>query len=275
MGTQLVRRQRIIACVLAVASSCREVAKVSRTAEAVREPQVRATVVTLQTTIQPQNKTFIHVLAIANGRARSSEEVDSWRLIDLNRNSVTFVDDITKTYRTESFASLFARRREAMVQTLPDGIPRAKVSATGAKRTIRGLTASQLAVRLGAYQRDLWIANDPALPPQLFTIMSLTQPVTTPLAPTVKALDDALLNLRGFALEDHAELPYGNTRMIVDTMVLKIEQRDVPKSWLNVSLHYRDVTARAVRPRSASSLPLGRTIRGVESRLFGTGQKTP
>jgi len=275
MGTQLVRRQRIIVCALAVATSCREVAKVSRAAEAVREPQVRATVVTLQTTIQPLNKTFIHVLAIAGGRARCSQEIDSWRLIDLNRNSVTFVDDITKTYHTESFASLFGTRRAAMLETLPDGTPQAKVGATGAKRMIRGLTASQLTVRLGAYERDLWIANHPALPPQLFTIMTLTEPVTTPLAPAMKALDDALLNLRGFAFEDHAELPYGNTRMIVDTMVVKVEQRDVPQSWLNVGTNYRDVTVPAARPRSASSLPLGQTIQGVESRLFGTGQKTP
>jgi hypothetical protein len=277
MGGKLVRRQRVATWALVViTASCKEVAKLPmKTAEVVREPQIRATVVTLQTTIQPQNKTFIHVLAIADGRARSSEEIDSWRLIDLNRNSVTFVDDITKTYRTESFASLFASRSEAMAETLPDGIPRAKVAATGATRTIYGLTASRLAVRLGAYQRDLWIANHPALPPRLFTIMTLTQPVTTPLAPAMKALDDALLNLRGFALEDHAELPYGNTRMIVDTMVLKIEQRDVPQSWMNVSGNYRDVTARAARPRSASSLPLGRTIQGVESQLFGTGQKTP
>jgi len=275
MGTQLVRRQRIIACALAVATSCREVAKVSRTVEAVREPQVRATVVTLQTTIQPLNKTFIHVLAIAGGRARCSQEIDSWRLIDLNRNAVTFVDDITKTYHTESFASLFGTRRAAMLETLPDGTPQAKVGATGAKRMIRGLTASQLTVRLGAYERDLWIANHPALPPQLFTIMTLTEPVTTPLAPAMKALDDALLNLRGFAFEDHAELPYGNTRMIVDTMVVKVEQRDVPQSWLNVGANYRDVTVPAARPRSASSLPLGQTIQGVESRLFGTGQKTP
>jgi hypothetical protein len=271
-------RQRFYFCLLPFAFclfSCKEVKPLHLPVEVAREPQVRATVVTLQTTIQPQNKTFIHVLAIAGGRARSSEEIDSWRLIDLNRNSVTFVDDITRTYRTESFASLFSRRREAMVEILPDGIPRAKVAATGAKRTIRGLPASQLAVRLGAYQRDLWIANHPSLPPQLFTIMSLTQPVTTPLAPTMKALDDALLNLRGFALEDHAELPYGNTRMIVDTMVLKIEQRDVPQSWMNVNPGYRDVTERAARPRSSSSLPLGQTIRGVESRLFGTAQKTP
>jgi hypothetical protein len=277
MGSQLVRRQRIGTCALIVlAAACKEVAKLPmKTAEAVREPQVRATVVTLQTTLQPQNKTFIHVLAIAEGRARTSEEVDSWRLIDLNRNSVTFVDDVAKTYRTESFAALFAARRAAMAETLPDGMPRAKVAATGVKRTIRGIVTSQLAVRLGAYQRDLWIGNHPALPPQLFTIMSLTQPVTTPLAPTMKALDDALLNLRGFALEDHAELPYGSTKMIVDTMVLKIEHRDVPQSWLNVNANYRDVTARAARPRSASSLPLGRTIQGVESRLFGTAQKTP
>ena len=158
-----------------------------------REPQVRATVVTVQTTLLPQNQTFIHVLAIANGRARSSDEVDSWRLFDLNRDSVTFVDDIAKTYRTESFRSLLAKRREAVIAPLPEGIPAAKLRVTGAKRAILGAQASEVLLRLGGYQRDLWVANHPALPPRLYTLMYLSQPATSPFAPIMKEFDDAQL----------------------------------------------------------------------------------
>ena len=240
-------------------TECKAPAKLPlKSIAAPREPQVRATVVTLQTTLLPQNKMVIHVLAIANGRARSSDEVDSWRLFDLNRDSVTFVDDIAKTYRTESFRSLLAKRREAVIAPLPEGIPAAKLSVTGAKRAILGAQASEVLLRLGGYQRDLWVANHPALPPRLYTLMHLSQPATSPFAPIMKEFDDALLNLRGFALADRAELAYGRSRMIVDTIVVKIEQRDIPESFLNVSSKYQEITPQRPsvmpppRPRTAS-----------------------
>ena len=129
-------RTLIAHCSLLIAlTGCKAPARLPlKSIAAPREPQIRATVVTVQTTLWPQNKMFIHVLAIANGRARSSDEVDSWRLFDLNRDSVTFVDDIAKTYRTESFRSLLAKRREAVIAPLPEGITPAKLSVTGAKR---------------------------------------------------------------------------------------------------------------------------------------------
>jgi len=45
------------------------------------------TVVTIQTTIQPANKTYTHTLVIANDRARSSDEVDEWRLFDFREKT--------------------------------------------------------------------------------------------------------------------------------------------------------------------------------------------
>ena len=42
-------------------------------------------------------------------------------------------------------------------------------------------------------------------------------------------VDEALMNVSGFPLADHAELPFGNKKMIVDAQVVKIEQRDVPQ----------------------------------------------
>jgi hypothetical protein len=118
-------------------------------------------------------------------------------------------------------------------------------------------------VRLGGYQRDLWVANHPALPPRLYTLMYLSQPATSPFAPIMKEVDDALLNLRGFALADRAELAYGRSKMIADTIVVKIEQRDIPESFLNVSSKYQAITPQrlpvAPQPTVAPLPPRART----------------
>ena len=64
----MVRRKGLILVVVALA--CRPAPPApSRTAE----PRIRATVVTIQTTLQPQNKTFIHSVVIANGRVVAEE----------------------------------------------------------------------------------------------------------------------------------------------------------------------------------------------------------
>jgi len=46
----------------------------------------------------------------------------------------------------------------------------------------------------------------------------------------------------GFPLAEHSELVFGKKKMSVDKQVVKIEQRDVPKWWLNVRGDYKDVT---------------------------------
>jgi hypothetical protein len=65
--------------VLAVAA-CKPVKVVEKAVIGVAEPQVIATVVTIQTSLQPQNKSFLHSIVIADGHARSSDEIDRWRL---------------------------------------------------------------------------------------------------------------------------------------------------------------------------------------------------
>src|SRR5580765_5123248 len=69
------------------------------------EPKVRATIVTIRTTVQPANRSFVHSLVIAGDRARSGDEVDSWRLFDLKNQSVAYVNDVTKTYHLVPFAT--------------------------------------------------------------------------------------------------------------------------------------------------------------------------
>ena len=70
-------------------------------------------------------------------------------------------------------------------------------------------------------------------------------PPSSPLAGVTLPADAALMAVQGFPLADHAELPYGNARLVVDRSVVKIEQRDVPETWLTVPKIYAAANAAA------------------------------
>ena len=195
------------------------------------EPKIQATVVTIQTTLQPQNKILSNSIVIGNGRARSDDEVDHWRLFDLQQNRVTYVNDLTKTYYTVTAKTV----EDSGPPLPPQFVP------TDAKRVLQGVEATQYVIRVGAYQRELWIGNPPSIPEQLFGMMN--------------ASDEELPKVRGFPLADHAELPYGKSKLVVDRTVMKIEQRNVPESLLNVSSDYIEVRAPGARRPPASSPP--------------------
>src|SRR5439155_14454909 len=150
LGKELVRREGVILC-LVLAAACKPVKVVEKKIISAVQPQMLATVVTLQTSLQPQKKIFLHSIVIANGHARSSDEIDRWRLFDLEQNRVTYVDDVEKTYYSIPFKP-------------SDG---AAFTATGAKRPILGVEAAQYLIRLGGYQRELWIGAPPQIPPNL------------------------------------------------------------------------------------------------------------
>jgi hypothetical protein len=205
------------------------------------QPTIRATVVTIQTTIQPANKTYSHEIVIANNRARSTDEVDQWRLFDFAQKQVTYVDDIAHTVRVESFAAAIAARRAAVASPVPDGMPRAQFTVTNAQKTLQGIATKQSVIRLGAYQRELWIGSHPVIPRGLFAILQASEPASSPLAGITRAADEALMEVQGFPLADHAELPYENKKLVVDNVVTKIEQRDVPAALLAVNGKYAAV----------------------------------
>ena len=86
-------------------------------------------------------------------------------------------------------------------------------------------------------------------------MLQASEPASSPLAGVMRTVDDALLDVRGFPLADHAELPYENQKLVVDNEVMKIEQRDVPASWLAVRADYREqkaATAPSANRRPAS-----------------------
>ena len=206
-------------------------------------PSIRATVVTIQTTIQPANKTYTHTLVIANDRARSTDEVDRWRLFDFAQKQVTFVDDVAHTVRVQSFADAIASRRAAVMRPVPNGLPRAQFAVTGAQKTLQGVATKQSVIRLGAYQRELWIGSHPLIPRGLFAMLQASEPASSSLAGVTRVDDEALMEVQGFPFADHAELPYENKKIVVDHTVVKIEQRDVPATLLNVGGDYKEMKA--------------------------------
>jgi hypothetical protein len=251
MGTKLVRRQGLIGIAAAAAlwAACKpSPAPPSPT----NEPRIRATVVTIQTTLDPQKKTLTHTLVIAGDRARSSDDVDAWRLFDLKKKQVTFVDDVAKTYRDVPLADLLADRRKELAQPAPSIVPRAEHVVTGAKRTLLGVEASEHLIRLGGYERHVWIGRHGALPDDLFAMAEASLPRTSSLAGAAREVDEALMAVRGFPLLDHAELPYGNKKMVVDRSVVKIEQREVPASWLTIPAGFQNLSAQSLSRGAAA-----------------------
>src|ERR1019366_3681488 len=233
------RRKWLAALIVFLAACNRPSVKPTRSAE--REPKIRATVVTIQTTMPPSPKIWIHTIVIANDRARSSDEVDEWRLFDFKEKSVTFVDDLSKTYRKLSFADVEATHRASLSQPLPEGMPRAQFVVGDAQKTLQGVVAKQSTIRIGAYQRELWIASHPLIPQDLFAIMQASEPVSSPLAGVMRQADEALIEVKGFPMSDHAELPYEKRKLVVDNIVVKIEKSEVAASWLKVNSAYREV----------------------------------
>lgn len=217
----MVRRKGLIAIVAAAAICAACKPGPNQTASTDQVPKIRATVVTIRTTLQPQNKTFTHTLVIANGRARSGDEVDAWRLFDLRNKRVTFVDDLAKTVRNVPLATLIEERRKELAKAPLHP----ELTATGAKRVMLGVTAAEHLIRAGGYERRLWIAKHPSIPDELFAMTQAS--ASTPA--------EALLQVAGFPLVDRAELPYGDKKkMVVERSVVSIGQREVPESWLAV-----------------------------------------
>jgi len=235
MGKKLVRRQGLILAIAAIAISCQR----APVAKKAGEPQVRAMVVTIRTTIQPENKSYVHALMIANNLARSGDEVDSWRLFDLKKEEITFVDDITRSYRTSSVEALTKEHLNAYAKPVPPELPVAEWSATNETRNVTGFETKKAVVRMGGYIHELWIAEKSPIPPQLFAFMRASDPAPSANPGVVRTVDEALLNVRGFPLAEHAELPFGDKKMVVDRVVQKIEQKDVPASWFRVPAGYR------------------------------------
>lgn len=233
-------RSLAVILALAVCAACKPAAQPS--AKPGAGPQLRATVVTVRTTIQPGDRTYTHDVVIAGNLVRSTDEYDSWRVFDTKAGTITYVDDVAKTVRTEPLQEIIRRRRTATSGPLPSHYRRPQVARTGARRSILGVDAEQSVIQSGTYRRDLWFAKHPAIPERLFAMMYASDPPSSPLAPLISDVDQAIITEERFPLIDHSEVTYGNEKMVINRTVVKIEERDVPQGAVTPPRTYLDLT---------------------------------
>lgn len=234
-------RRSLVILLLVVCTACKPAQKQPGAPKSA-VPQVRATVVTIRTAIQPANRTTTQTLVIAGDKARNTGEVDTWRLFDTKANTVTYVDDVAKTIRTEEVGALLQKRRATLAGALPAHYPRATLVRTGQRKALHGANAEEHVIEVGAYKRELWLAEPAAIPDGLFAMMLASDSLSSPLAPMMRTVDDALTRTRGFPLVDRTELPHGNTKLVVERAVVSIAQREVPAAILQPPRGYRDLT---------------------------------
>ena len=257
----------LVACQQSPVSPVRNIAR--------RVPTVRATVITVQTTLQPANRTTAHTVYIADGKARSTDDAEVWRLYDTRAGTVTFVNDLERAWRREPMTTLLARRRAALRRPVDRELPHAQFEATGAQRDILGSRATQSLIRLGGYQREIWLAQHPLIPDELFAMMHASSEASTRLAAIVSEADEGLMNARGFPFIDRAELPYGKSKMTVERAVTAIQQKDVASALFQIPVAYEEIKAPAAGRPPASSRPPGQRAPAVESQPSSTTQTAP
>jgi hypothetical protein len=229
-----------LACLLGLALACRP--QPSKPTAATPIPQMRATVVTIRTTTAPANKRFTHAVVIADGKARIGNEVDRWRLFDFKNKRVVFVDELSKSYHTATFDTLLQSRRKAIEAPASDGLARATIEKTANVRQIAGVNGTQYLIRMGRYERQLWMGDHPAIPASLFAMMNASQPESTPIGAVAREPMKAILELTGYPLVDHSELPYDGRTIAIERTVVKVEEKDVPAGWLDVPKGFKDAT---------------------------------
>lgn len=233
--------QRLCILVLAVCIACKPAQQQSRKSATAAGPSVRATVITVRTTILPQNKIVNQAIVVVGDKARDTTERDAWRLYDVKQRTITFVDDIDKTTRTESFATLSKQRATNLAAAVASFHPR-PVLKKGSSKPIQGASARQWLITAGAYKRELWMAEHPSIPRGLFAMMQASENISSPLAPIMRDVDAALVAADEFPLVDRSEVPIGTTPMIVERTVIGIAQKDVPEALVTVPKGYRDLT---------------------------------
>jgi hypothetical protein len=261
------------ACVWIALTACAQEKSALRRGPA--EVQVPATVITVETRVQPDNHTFRHRIIIAGGLARSDDEFDRWRLFDFANQRVTWVDDIARTLRSQPLEDAASERRKAAEGPVPDHAPRAEFIRTGVTRTVAGVPTTQVIVRAGGYEREMWIGQPQNVPAGLFAAFFATEPADGKYEPIMREVDDALLDLRGFPMTDHAELPYGESKLVVDRNVVRIERKNVPQSLLQVDSTYREITAPGENLPPGASPPPGRNTPEGESQSSSTTRRNP
>ncbi|HVT43884.1 MAG TPA: hypothetical protein VMT00_05790 [Thermoanaerobaculia bacterium] len=238
------RTRATLAVVAAVALfgalGCRAVNRIveQRAAEG---PKVRAKVLTIRTTIHPEGKALLHQAVFAGDVIRLGSEVDHRRLFNVREQTVTFVDDIEKTYRTVRLADLVRERQQTLAAPMPVAVAPAQFVDSGTVGEISGFAVRRYVLRLGSYHRELWLSQDEIVPEAFFPLMISSEPISEPFAGVMGDAFRELIQLRGYPVLDQSRMKFGDQTLQIERKLEKVEEKMIPAAWVQVPREYRNL----------------------------------
>lgn len=245
--------------------SCRKVEQPKPAAPAV--PMVEADVYTFSTTSLPDKRNWLSAVVVSGTKARLTDELDRWRLFDLEANSVTFVNDVEKTFRTETLQSLVRQKSIAERQKMPPDLPRVILARGEGVQVVAGRRVLQYVVQAGSFRREMWFSEEPYIHERLFPLITLSEPIGGPYPAAIASLHRSLAGMRGYPLLEKTTVVYGSKQTVVERRLARVDHKPVPLSLVRIPADYRDttpVTAPAAGRPSAASRPSGRSTREAE-----------
>jgi hypothetical protein len=260
---------------LASLAGCKQ--PLRKTTAAAPRNMLQARVFTVQTTIEPGEKKFNTEVVVVGSKVRLTDELDRWRLFDLEKNEVVMVDELAKNYRPRTFASLVAEKRAMLRIPTPATVPQMTARNSGRTQQIAGVEGREWVIEFGGYRRELWLSTTPLVGERFWPLFIGSEPLGGSHPARGAAVHLQLMNEHGFPLLDEIEVRYGTTDMRTRRVLIKSEQKPVPAALLEIPRDFVDATVKAPaagRP-GASSSPAGRNTPAAESQSFSRSRTAP
>jgi len=234
--------------------------------------RLEADVIVVREFLPVEKTAFSYLIAHSGGKVRLGNEADQWRLIDLEAEKVTFIDETSRSYRTESLASLRNAQRRSVLRPLPQPFQPLTIVRTEDSAVIAGRQAVKHVLEGGGYRRQIWLSTKPLLNPNLYGAILASETLSEPFAGLMREATPRLIAQQGFPLRDESELAFGDKKLSIVRTVSEIGRRQVPASWFSIPAGYEDrgIKVPDADRRSGASRPSDRDTRAAGSQSSST-----
>jgi hypothetical protein len=240
------RRRWQLVFLCAVLGCARAEAPPAARTPAPRGATVAATVLTIRESSHPPTRAFLHRVVVAGSKVRLGDEKDQWRLFDLERRTVTWVDDVARTYREVPLDALVRSRERQLREAIPSsGLRAVSVRDTGETRVVAGITARRLTMELGGYRREVWLSTEPLAGKVFLRMLTASEPISEPWAGVIREVQRTLMRSEGFPVIDVSHLTWDGGELLFQRRLVKVEKLQVPLQWVTIPAGYTDANAPA------------------------------
>lgn len=210
-------------------------------------PTVEARVLTIRESHHPPTRAFLSPIVVWGSKVRIGTDLENWRLFDLEAQTVTWVDEIAGTYRTVSAEDLLNRRQRQLRAAVPGGIPLLEGGPTGRAFEVEGIGAEQWLVKLGGYEREIWLTKEPLVGKGFFRMWLASEPINEAYAGVLRNVEGALMRQDGFPVYERSAFVWEGGAMVSRRRLVSITTRQVSASLFEIPADFRNVTPPALR----------------------------